>query len=241
MSEEYHPDNLLDRHSHPATIELHDEQMKRRERKLLDRRLGRAGGEVLAVGCGWHPGRHMFPAPDWRLTAVDVEPDKVRHVLEKGEADEGFVGRGGELSQLEDESFDVVLYRLVLHHIAYQGPLGACFAEAFRLLRPGGALVVTEPNLFHPVGIGLALANKLGLGTKIHGTPDDIPLSPRLLEREARAAGLEPELHALTYSWRRMPQGLQRALWPLDERIGSRRGAARLGHHLLMIARRPAA
>ena len=240
MSEEYHPDNLLDRHSHPATIELHDEQMKRRERELLDRRLGLIGGEVLAVGCGWHPGRHMFPAPAWRLTAVDLEEEKVRHVLEKGEADEGFVGRGGELSQLEDESFDAVLYRLVLHHIAYQGPLGPCFEEARRLLRPGGALVATEPNLLHPVGIGLAVANKLGLGTKIHGTPDDIPLSARSLEREARAAGLEPEFHALTYSWRRMPQGLQRALWPLDERLGSRPGAARLGHHLLMIARRPA-
>ena len=241
MSEAYESDNLLDRVSDPSTRELHDGQMKRRERELLDRRLGLAGGDVLAVGCGWHPGRHMFPAPAWRLTAVDLDPGKVRHVVETGVADEGIVGAGGELDQLPDASFDVVLYRLVLHHIAYQGPLAPCFAEARRLLRPGGALVATEPNLWHPVGAGLALANRLGLGTAVHGTPDDIPLSPRALRAEARGAGLEPELHAVTYSWRRMPPTLQRALWPLDRRLGSRARAALGAHHLLLIARRPPA
>ena len=34
------------------------------------------------------------------------------------------------------------------------------------------------------------LANRAGLGTWTHGTPDDIPLSPRALVAEARAAGL---------------------------------------------------
>jgi hypothetical protein len=101
--------------------------------------------------------------------------------------------------------------------------------------------VAIEPGLWHPVGAALALANRSGaLATRIHGSPDDIPLSPRALAREARAAGLEPELHALTYTWRRMPAALQRALHPLD-RIGSRPRAALLGHHLLLIARKPAA
>jgi hypothetical protein len=90
------------------------------------------------------------------------------------------------------------------------------------------------------VGAALALANRSGaLATRIHGSPDDIPLSPRALAREARGAGLEPELHALTYTWRRMPPGLQRTLQPLDE-IGSRPRAALFGHHLLLIARKPA-
>ena len=95
--------------------------------------------------------------------------------------------------------------RLVLHHVVYQGPLAPVFEEAARLLRPGGALVAVEPGLWHPVGAGLALANRAGLGPAVHGTPDDIPLSPRMLVREARRSGLEPELHAVTFGWRRLP------------------------------------
>jgi hypothetical protein len=82
------------------------------------------------------------------------------------------------------------------------------------------------------------MANRVGLGTLVHGTPDDVPLSPRLLVTEARAAGLVPELHAVTYGWRRLPPGAQRALHRLD-RHGSRRRAAPLGHTLLLIARKP--
>ena len=131
-----------------------------------------------------------------------------------------------------------MLYRLVLHHIAYQASLRPCFEEAARLLRRGGALVAIEPGSWHPVGIGLALANRAGVATRLHGTPDDIPLSPRQLIGESRVVGLEPELHALTYTWRRLPPRLQTAAQRLDQ-IGSRPRAALFGHTLLLIARKP--
>jgi SAM-dependent methyltransferase len=153
-----------------------------------------------------------------------------------GRADEVHLGYAGRL-EFAPASFDVVLYRLVLHHIAYQGPLAPCFAEAAKLLRPGGAMIAIEPGLWHPVGLGLAIANRVGVATAIHGTPDDIPLSPLRLRAEAQAAGLVPQLHAVTYTWRRLPSSLQRALAPLDA-LGSRRRAAPLGHTLMLIAHR---
>jgi SAM-dependent methyltransferase len=207
----------------------------RRERQLLARRLPLAGGDVLSVGGGWHPGRHLFAAPAFRLVAVDADPDRVAGVLATRRADEAHVGYAGELD-LPSASFNVVLYRLVLHHLAFQGPLEPVFEEAARLLRPGGALVAVEPGLWHPVGLGLALANRIGVGTAVHGTPDDIPLSPRLLLAQARGAGLEPELHAVTYTWRRLSPRVQRALRPFDGG-GSRPRAASFGHTLLLIAR----
>jgi SAM-dependent methyltransferase len=232
----YTPDNLLDRLSDPATLQVHYHHLQDREREILARRLPLDGGDVLSVGCGPNPGRHLFPAPRFRLTGADVDPDYVEQA--RSQADETVLARAGELP-FEGRSFDVVLYRLVLHHVAYQGPLKPVFEEAARLLRPGGAAVAIEPGLWHPVGAALALANRSGtVATRIHGSPDDIPLSPRALAREARAAGLRPELHALTYTWRRMPPPAQRALQPLD-RIGSRPRAALFGHHLLLIARRP--
>jgi SAM-dependent methyltransferase len=236
MSEPYDPNNLLDRVSTEEALVTHYAQEERRERALLAGRLPLAGGDVLSVGCGWHPGRHLFPKPAWQMTGVELDGAVVETLVEDGELDAGVAGRAGELP-FGDESFDVVLYRLVLHHIAYQGPLGPVFEEARRLLRPGGALVAVEPGLWHPVGLGLALANRTGLGNLAHGTPDDVPLSPRALVAEARAAGLEPELHAVTYGWRRLPAGAQRLVQRLDV-AGSRPRAAALGHTLMLIARR---
>ena len=237
MSETYTPDNLLDNLSDRATLAEQYERGKRRERELLDRHLGIAGGDALSIGCGWHPGRHLLPAPQWRLVAADIDPGRPRFAVEQGRADEAVAGAAGALDMLADASFDVVLHRLVLHHVAYHGPLDACLLEAHRLLRPGGALVAIEPNLFHPVGFGLALANRAGLGVRVHGTPDDIPLSPRRLTVAARAAGLTPELHAVSYSWRRLPARAQRAVGALD-RFGSTPGLRWLGHTFMLIARR---
>ncbi len=240
MSEQYQPDNLLDRVSAPDTLAVHYEHLRQRERELLATQVDlAAGGEVLSVGCGRDPGRHLFHAPAWRMTGVELDPELPRTLVERGDLDAGLAGRAGELDELLDGTFDVVLYRYVLHHVVYQGPLAPAFAEAERLLRPGGLLVAMEPGALHPVGAGLTLANRAGLGTATHGTPDDIPLMPGRLKREARAAGLDPELYAVTYSWRRLPPALQRGLWRLDGPLGSRARLARLGHTLMLVARKP--
>jgi SAM-dependent methyltransferase len=231
----YDADNLLDRHSRRSTMELNYRHMMDRERAIVDRQLGLGGGDVLSVGCGWHPGRHLFPAPAFRILGADADPAKVAGVVQAGRADDAVVGFAGHL-QLAPRSFDVVLYRLVLHHLAFQGSLAPCFEEAARLLRPGGALIAIEPGLWHPVGAALALANRTGVAARVHGTPDDIPLSPRRLATEARAVGLTPRVHAVTYTWRRLAPPAQRVLWPLDK-LGSRPRAARFGHTLMLIAR----
>jgi SAM-dependent methyltransferase len=237
VSEPYRDDNLLDRLGGAATRQVHYDQEMRRERELLERRLPLAGGDVLSVGCGWHPGRHLFPKPAFRMTGVDLDEAMISSLRESGELDDGMVGRAGQLPY-EPQSFDVVLYRLVLHHVVYQGPLAPLFAEAARLLRPGGALVAVEPGLWHPVGAGLELANRFGLGPALHGTPDDIPISPRALVSHAHLAGLEPELHAVTFGWRRLPAPAQRLLHALDS-AGSRQRLAPFGHTLMLIARGP--
>ena len=235
-SEPYDAENLLDRVSRRSTLEHHYRRMEVRERALLERRLPLGGGRVLSVGAGWHPGRHLFPVPNFELVAVDADPARVVGVLEAGRADAALHGYAGELD-LPPASFDVVLYRLVLHHIAFQGSLVPSFTEAERLLRPGGALVAIEPGLWHPVGAALTLANRLGLGELAHGTPDDVPLSPRLLRAQSSAVGLTPELHAVTYGWRRLPPVLQDLAGALDA-VGSRPGAAPFGHTLMLIARK---
>jgi SAM-dependent methyltransferase len=238
-SEPYTPENLLDTITSQDTLEYHYRHLERRELAILARRYPIERGHVLSVGCGWQPGRNLFPAPAFHMTGVDIDPVKVHAVIDAGVVDDGFVQAAGEMHGLGEAIVDVVLYRLVLHHIAFHQPLTPIFTEAARLLRPGGALIAIEPGLWHPVGAALAVANRAGIATLLHGTPDDVPLSPRNLLEEARRAGLDAELHAATYTWRRLPAPLQRAIQPID-RLGSRPRAAMLGHTLMLIARKPA-
>jgi hypothetical protein len=49
---------------------------------------------------------------------------------------------------------------------------------------------------------------------------------------------MRAELHAVTYTWRRLSARMQRVLQPLDK-IGSRPKIARFGHTLMLIATKP--
>ena len=157
----------------------------------------------------------------------------IASLRESGELDDGTVVRAGDLPY-EPRSFDVILYRSRAAPRRLPAPLGPVFHEAARLLRPGGALVAVEPGLWHPVGAGLALANRAGLGPACTARRRHPARRGSWCAR--RAAGLEPELHSVTYGWRRLPPGAQRALHALD-RAGSRPRLAPFGHTLMLIAR----
>ena len=241
MSEAYDPDNLLDRH----TSAVDDGAAVRAtcagaRTSCCAARLGMTGGDVLSVGCGWNPGRHAVP----RARVADDRGgarrrEAARRWWRTARSTRASPGRAGELP-LEPESFDVVLYRLVLHHVAYQGPLAPVFEEAARLLRPGGALVAVEPGALHPVGAGLAVANRLGLGTRGARHARRHPaVAPRLAGRRRARAGLAPraargDLHLAPHA----AGGSSAALWPVDARWAPARARRRFGHTLMLIARR---
>jgi len=116
--EPYDKDNLLDRLTPGSNLEAHYRRMMERERQLVTPSLGLTGGEVLSVGAGWHPGRHLFPAPAFRITAVDADPQRVAGLIESGRADAAQVGYAGRLG-LSPCSCDVVLYRLEMNYRAF--------------------------------------------------------------------------------------------------------------------------
>ncbi len=99
--------------------------------------LGDAHGDVLDVGAGAQPYRPLLPK-DARYRAIDVKL-----------AEEGF-GYDmpdteyfeGEVWPVEDASVDVVLATETLEHVP--DPSGF-LAQARRVLRPGGRLILTVP------------------------------------------------------------------------------------------------
>lgn len=113
-------------------------------RRLEDlvRELGAArtpvGSRILDYGCASQPYRHLF-GPGIEYVGADLHgnPNADVLLLDNGSVPE------------PDSSFDVLLSTQVLEHV--EDP-DHYLAEAYRLLRPGGALVLTTHGLmyYHP-------------------------------------------------------------------------------------------
>jgi ubiquinone/menaquinone biosynthesis C-methylase UbiE len=101
------------------------------------------GMSVLDLGCG--PGdftdRLARELPRCRITAVDAEYRSVEHARRRL-ADRAVVVKvRAEETGLPSDSFDFVLARLLFQHL--REPLQVA-KEAYRLLAPGGKLVITD-------------------------------------------------------------------------------------------------
>ncbi|WP_461211436.1 class I SAM-dependent methyltransferase [Desulfocurvus sp. DL9XJH121] len=101
------------------------------------------GMDVLEVGCG--DGRLTAQLAGWPATYAAVDTDEAKLEDARNLVPEVAFSLGsGEALDFADESFDVVLFSMSLHH---QDPELA-LAEAHRVLRPGGRAVVLEPVAF---------------------------------------------------------------------------------------------
>jgi len=98
-------------------------------------------GRLLDVGCSKGHFLELAQASGWEVVGVELN----RRAVEEARA-RGLDVRQGDLtdSALDDESFDVVtLFDVLEHTVAPRATLAACH----RLLKPGGLLVVTTPDI----------------------------------------------------------------------------------------------
>lgn len=103
-----------------------------------------AGARVLDIGCGIGAflGRFLKVTPH----VFGVEVDRERAVL-AGRVTPGVVQAVGEHLPFRSGAFDVVLLHEVLEHVDDDRQV---LAEAWRVLRPGGRLVIFVPNRLWP-------------------------------------------------------------------------------------------
>jgi 2-polyprenyl-3-methyl-5-hydroxy-6-metoxy-1,4-benzoquinol methylase len=98
-------------------------------------------GRLLDVGCGSGEFLRKMQARGWYAEGTDFDP-RVAAAL----ASSGIMVRIGELADIEypDHSFDAVTLRHVIEHVTSPVTL---LAECWRLLKPGGVLVISTPNI----------------------------------------------------------------------------------------------
>jgi SAM-dependent methyltransferase len=107
--------------------------------RLADRCADR---DVLEAGCGEGYGADLIADVARRVIGLDYDESAVAHVRARYPRVEMLHGNLAELP-LADSAVDVVVNFQVIEHLWDQGQF---VAECFRVLRPGGALLISTPN-----------------------------------------------------------------------------------------------
>lgn len=104
------------------------------------------GHRVLDVGCG--PGYLARRAgrvvgPSGRVDGIDPSPEAIAYARRRASANVTYTVGAAEDLPYADDTFDVVLSSLALHHIR-PDQRAVALAEVRRVLRPNGRLLVVE-------------------------------------------------------------------------------------------------
>lgn len=232
--------NLLDRMSNMERLNYFATHFLETETALVKERIRPIvpRGTVLNVGCGrLGTERTFFPEGDYDVLGIDVNEEGLRILA--GRQTYTALARGSIASlPLASGSCDAIYLRLMLHHLVYpRNILAEGLDECFRVLRPGGVLALVEPSSWHPVGAMMNLAHALRLDMYVHGTNDDIALSPRRLWKRLAKHSSRISTHVIAYGWRRLPIPVNAFIDRLHAR--TRRLSDRVpffGHTLMMVA-----
>lgn len=143
----------------------------------------RPGDRVLDVGCSGGYLARLLAAPvtpGGQVTGVDPSPPAITYARRRAPENCSFTVGVAQDLRLPDGSFDVVTSTLALHHVP-EPERPAALAEMYRVLRPGGLLLVAD---FRPSGRRLTLHRGGHAMRHSH---------PALIEELATAAGFRVE------------------------------------------------
>jgi ubiquinone/menaquinone biosynthesis C-methylase UbiE len=111
----------------------------------------RKGSKILEVGCGngeFTQRLSRIKTPGTKITAIDVTPSLLS-LARKTTTSPNIVFKQDNLHELSFKAneFDIVCGISILHHV----DLTKSLSEIYRVLKPGGEIFFTEPNILNPV------------------------------------------------------------------------------------------
>jgi ubiquinone/menaquinone biosynthesis C-methylase UbiE len=107
----------------------------------------RPGDKVLELGCGTGYFTRALGETGAEITAIDISPDLLAEARRAcPSTNVTFEMRNAYTLTYSDHSYDSVVGSSVLHHLE----LTPALTEIFRVLRPGGSIRFTEPNMLNP-------------------------------------------------------------------------------------------
>ncbi len=102
-----------------------------------------AGKTILDIGCGGGFLARSLSRRGAEVVGIDVSPGEIERARKQAPAAR-FEVAGAEALPFADASFDGAIFLNSLHHVA-PAAMAAALAEAARITRPDGVVVVIEP------------------------------------------------------------------------------------------------
>jgi ubiquinone/menaquinone biosynthesis C-methylase UbiE len=139
---------------------------------------------MLDVGCGTGRSRQIYASTVSEYIGLDLSLESVR-IAAREIPELSFVQGDAVRLPFADDSFDLVAFSSVLHHIPDRR---GALREAGRVLRPGGAVFAFDPNLLHPA-MALFRCPSSPLYSSAGVSPTEKPLLPATLRSDFRSTG----------------------------------------------------
>lgn len=102
---------------------------------------------VLEIGTGTGCFTKAIAETKAKITSIDISPDLIEVAIENiKEPNVTFKIENAYALTYQDSSFDTIIGSSVLHHLEIEKAL----KEFYRVLKPGGTIYFTEPNMLNP-------------------------------------------------------------------------------------------
>jgi len=115
--------------------------------RLFTEFLGNHKSLVLEIGCGTGLFTKELSSTDNNIVAIDISDALIMKAKERiSSANVHFIVGNAYKTEFKSESFDFVVGSSSLHHLE----VGSALKEFSRILKPGGRIMFTEPNMLNP-------------------------------------------------------------------------------------------
>lgn len=130
--------------------------------------LGNENKKVLEIGCGTGFFTSQLVLTNNQITAIDISSNLLELAKKRTNyPNVVFKKEDAHKTSFDSNSFDFIVGSSALHHLE----TGTALKEFFRLLKPGGKIMFTEPNMLNPQ---IAIQKNIPIIKKLVGdSPDE--------------------------------------------------------------------
>lgn len=166
--------------------------------------------KVLELGCGTGYFSKELDKKSGDITAIDISEDLLKKAQELNLKQTKFVLMDAHHLTFSDNCFDHVVGSSVLHHLETEQAL----REVYRVLKPGGTIAFTEPNMLNPQ---IAVQKNIPIIKKWAGdSPDETAFFKREMQDYLSKIGFKSiEIVYFDFLHPSIPEGLINLMEPV--------------------------
>ena len=145
------------------------------------------GVRVLEIGCGDGEFSKRLVRLPIEVLGIDITPHVINKAkkIYKGKKNIRFKIDNAEKLSLKSNTFNIVCGISILQHVNYE----RCLKETYRVLKDGGQIFFTEPNIYNPIiylGLKIPFLRK-----KMEYSPDEVALVRWKMESLLKSIGFK--------------------------------------------------